>query len=388
MSRLLHRATTAVVAGFVVASMTAGSAVHDSRAEAAGSAPRARLAATLAANLRAHPAMPGESAAVEAPGLRVSAAVGYADPATRIPLTPQTPFRIASVTKTFVAAAVLRLVEQGVVRLDERIAPLVPPDTDTLLRSDGYRTGRITLHQLLDHSSGSFDYAASRDYDALNTADPGRHWTAAEQLRFAVEHGDPLAAPGREYHYADTNYVLLGEILERATGEPLATAVRREVGFERLGLDHTYWEELEPAPTGDAPRAHQFYDRAFDNIVLDHSADLYGGGGLVSTVGDVTTFFRALFDGRVFDHDTTLDAMLTVSRPGRHAGAALGIFATRIAGVRCYGHPGYWGTEAYACPALGMAFTIATNQADEAGLDTAPVQRRIVALARHARLRG
>ena len=72
--------------------------------------------------------------------------------------------------------------------------------------------------------------------------------------------------------------------------------------------------------------------------------------------------------------------MLTVSRPGRRDGAGLGIFATRIAGVRCYGHPGYWGTEAYACPALEMAFTIATNQADEAKLDTTPVQRTIVAV--------
>ena len=195
--------------------------------------------------------MPGEAAAVQAPGLHVSAAVGYADPATRTPLTPLTSFRIASVTKTFVAAAVLRLVEQGVLRLDAPIARLVPPDTDALLRSDGYRTDRITLRQLLDHTSGIFDYAASRDYDALNTGDPGRHWTPVEQLRFAVDHGHPLAAPGREYHYADTNYVLLGEILERATGEPLATAVRRQVGFERLGLDHTYWEELEPEPDGE-----------------------------------------------------------------------------------------------------------------------------------------
>ncbi len=266
--------------------------------------------------------MPGEAAAVQAPGVRATAAVGDADPATGMPLTPDTPFRIASVTKTFVAATVLRLVEQGKLALDDPIAPLLDPATDELLTSDRYRTARITVQQLLDHTSGVFDYAASAAYDELNTTDPGRRWTADDQLRFAVEHGDLLAAPGTRYHYADTNYVLLGQIVERATGESLPAAVRRLVGFERLGLDRTWWEQLEPAPAGVAAHAHQFYDDTFDNATLDASADLYGGGGLVSTVSDVTTFFRALFEGRVFDHDTTLDQMLRVSKPGKRAGAA------------------------------------------------------------------
>ncbi|MFN8025780.1 MAG: serine hydrolase domain-containing protein [Acidimicrobiia bacterium] len=342
----------------------------------------ARLEAALARNLRAHPSMPGEAAAVQAPGVRAAAAVGLADPDAGTALTPDTPFRIASVTKTFVAATVLRLVEQGTLVLDAPIASLLDPATDALLRGDGYRTDVITVRQLLDHTSGLYDYATSDAYDALNTSDPGRHWTAVEQLQFAMDHGDPLAAPGVKYHYADTNYVLLGQIVARITGESLPAAVRRLVGFERLGLDQTWWEQLEPARTGLPARAHQLYDDTFDNITLDASADLYGGGGLVSTVGDVTTFFRALFDGRVFDHDATLDEMLTVSKPGRRAGAALGIYRATIGGVRCYGHPGYWGTEAYACPALDAAFTIATNQADETELDTTPVQQAILALAR------
>lgn len=341
-----------------------------------------QLRTALTRNLRAHPAMPGEAAAVQAPGLRAAAAVGLADPGAGTPFTPDTPFRIASVTKTFVAATVLRLVEQGELDLDEPVATLLDPATNALLRDDGYRTGKITMRQLLDHTSGMYDYATSDAYDEINTSDPGRHWTADEQLRFAVDHGDPLAPPGRAYHYADTNYVLLGQIVERATGESLPAAVRRLVGFERLGLDHTWWEQLEPSPAGLAARAHQLSDDTFDNTALDASADLYGGGGLLSTVGDVTTFFRALFDGRVFDHDATLDAMLTVSKPGRRAGAALGVYRATIDGERCYGHPGYWGTEAYACPALDAAFTIATNQADETELDTTPVQRTILGIAR------
>ncbi len=156
--------------------------------------------------------------------------------------------------------------------------------------------------------------------------------------------------------------------------------MRTAIGFRRLGLDHTWWEQLESPPPGLAMRAHQYFGTTYDNIALDASSDLYGGGGLVSTVGDVTRFFRALFDGRVFDHTDTLDAMVTVSKPGRHAGAALGIFAADIAGERCWGHPGYWGTEAYFCPESSLAFAIETNQADEDTIDTTALQKTILRL--------
>jgi D-alanyl-D-alanine carboxypeptidase len=169
------------------------------------------------------------------------------------------------------------------------------------------------------------------------------------------------------------------------TGAPLARAVRDEIGFDRLGLDHTHWEQLEAAPAGQPERAHQYYDTTFDNIRLDASSDLYGGGGLVSTVGDLTRFYQALFDGQVFSDDATLDSMLTVAEPGRAAGAGLGIFTATIGGQRCWGHPGYWGTEAYACPKLSMAFALETNQANEADLDTRAVERTIVAITRAAR---
>jgi len=336
----------------------------------------------LEQNLEEYPGVPGEAAAVLLPGERIEAAAGYADPDNAVPLTPDTPFRIASVTKTFVAVAALRLVEQGRLELDAPVGPLLDPGTATLLTDDGYDPDRITVRMLLDHTAGLFDFAGSDAYDDVNTDDPGHRWTRAEQLRFAVDHGDPLAEPGAEYHYDDTGYLLVGEIIERIAGQPLPAAVRDLDDFDRLGLDHTWWETLEPAPTGEPARAHQFAGPDFDNAVLDASADLYGGGGMVSTVGDVARFFAALFDGRVFDHDSTLDEMLTVSEPGRRAGAALGIFATRIAGVRCWGHPGWWGTEAYHCPARNLTFALTVNQADEALLDTRPVARTILGLAR------
>jgi len=144
------------------------------------------------------------------------------------------------------------------------------------------------------------------------------------------------------------------------------------------------WEKLEPTPAGARPRAHQYYN-AFDNIALDASHDLYGGGGLISTVADLTTFSRALFWGEVFDDPKTLTTMQSVSSPGRKAGAAMGLFALDVAGERCYSHPGYWGTESTYCPRLDLAFARTTNQADDEEFDYQRLERVIVSLAKHAR---
>ena len=279
---------------------------------------RRRVVAAIEADLAANPGVPGEVVAVRAPGLDVVVGAGLADVASGTPLEGDTPFRIASVTKTFVAASVLRLVEQRRVRLDAPITRYLSPASIALLRTGGYRPRTITVRQLLRHTAGLFDYAATDEYDEINTTDPGHRWTRDEQLRFAMTHGEPVAQPGAQYHYSDTGYVLLGEILERVTGKSLPEAVRRLIGFHRLKLDHTYWEILEPTPAEAAPRAHQYYDD-FDNSTLDASHDLYGGGGLVSTVADVTRFYRALFHGKIFHGGRTLREMTRVAR-GRAAG--------------------------------------------------------------------
>jgi CubicO group peptidase (beta-lactamase class C family) len=92
------------------------------------------------------------------------------------------------------------------------------------------------------------------------------------------------------YAYSDTGYLLLGEIIERAAGAPLAEAYRTLLDFEGLHLDATYLESLEPAPPGIAARAHQYVGE-FDGFDLDPSFDGYGPAGLVSTVDDLSTFY-------------------------------------------------------------------------------------------------
>jgi D-alanyl-D-alanine carboxypeptidase len=369
-----------VAAALVLASSVAVPAGADADPAKA----RRRLVQALEADLATDPAIPGEVVAVRAPGLDVSAAAGLADRAGAVELRPETPFRIASVTKTFVAASVLRLVEQKKVRLDAPIARYLSPRTNRILRDGGYRPREITVRQLLRHTSGLFDYAATEEYDTINVRDPGHRWTPEEQLRFAMDHGEPIAEPGEQFSYSDTGYVLLGEIIERATGRSLPAAVRRLVGFHRLGLDHTYWETLEPAPAGEPPRAHQYYGDEFDNAGLDASHDLYGGGGLVSTVGDLTRFYRALFHGKVFDDERTLRRMLAVPAASRRTGAGMGIFRVVVDGERCYGHPGYWGTETIHCPRLDVTFARSINQADDSDFDSGPLEAVVADLARRA----
>jgi D-alanyl-D-alanine carboxypeptidase len=151
--------------------------------------------------------------------------------------------------------------------------------------------------------------------------------------------------------------------VERLTGMPLGPAVRRLVGFESLGLRHTWWETLEPAPSGIADRAHQYLG-GFDAYDIDPSFDLYGGGGIAAPMSDVAHFLTALLDGRVLAQRRTLDTMLA-PRSTEMAGYGLGIFGTVVRGVRGYGHSGFWGTSAMVFPDAGVTVAVAiTDQAE------------------------
>jgi D-alanyl-D-alanine carboxypeptidase len=320
------------------------------------------------------PAIRGAALAVSAPtlGLEWAGAAGLADPATGTAMTPSMPVRIASNTKTFVAAAVLRLVEDGRLDLDAPLAEALPREAADLLASDGYDLGAITVRHLLTHTSGIHDHTEGEAYAEAIVADPRHRWTPVEQIARAVALGDPHAPPGEVYSYCDTGYVLLGLVLERATGQPLAAAVRQLVDFEGLGLDSTWWETLEPAPAGVPDRAHQLFGDA-DTHGFDPSFDLYGGGGLVAPVDDVARFFGALFRGRVYHDPATLDLMLTTvegARPREDASAGslppgayrMGVWVRELEGRTVYQHTGFFGTVAAFVPDLDLTVAATVNQ--------------------------
>ena len=132
--------------------------------------------------------------------------------------------------------------------LDDPIAEHLAPATLELLRRGGYDPDAIHVRHLLMHTSGLYDYASDPKFVEYVLTHGRHHWTRTEQVRFAITHGKPYAPPGKDFHYSDTGYVLLGEIIERTTGRPLANAFRRLLGFDKLGLSHTYLESLEARP--------------------------------------------------------------------------------------------------------------------------------------------
>ena len=314
------------------------------------------------------PQMPGRLLHVLAPGLGIDAEVvaGATDLATGAPLVPGSRFRIASVTKPFVAAATLRLVEDGRLSLDDTVAELLEGEYADLLRSGGYDTDVITLRHLLTHTSGIYDFASDAydpsildGFTAQVHRSPARRWTRLEQVAFAVSHGRPYGAPGSRFAYSDTGACLVGEVLERVTGTTMGAAIRDLVGFERLGLAHTWQETVEAEPADIPPLSHQ-YEGEYDVADMDASVDLYGGGGLMSTCRDLGRFFRALLGGEVFGEPATLRTMTTtlvdvpladgVSGEDDPSSAAMFLFRHEIGGEEWWGHDGYWGTTAYTCP--------------------------------------
>lgn len=283
-----------------------------------------------------------------------SAAAGVADPDGRA-FTADTPLRIASNTKTFTAATVLRLWEDGRIDLDAPISGLVDPDFDEMLRNDGYDTNAITVRHLLMHTAGLPDHADDA-YVEMVMADPTRQWTRTEQLQVGVDNHDPLGPPNSQYSYSDTGYILLGDIIERLTGEPLAAVVRRELKFTKIGLDATWWEQVEQRPATSAPRARQ-YISGLDTTDWNGSIDVYGGGGLIMSSNDLVRFMAALMRGEIFDDAATLETMMSAPGhpfPDRYR---LGLFPREFQGYDGYTHEGFWGIHARFIPELDVAIS-------------------------------
>ena len=349
--------------------------------------------------VRGHDEVPAAALAVDAPrlGLAWQGAAGLADPAAGEVMTAEHPVWIASNTKTFVAATVLRLWERARLGLDDPIAAHLPAEYVEMLVGDGYDPDAITVRHLLTHTAGIYDHTESPSYGERIEVEPWHRWTPAEQVAAAMAWGDPYGGPGEVFRYSDTGYVLLGQVLERTAGKPLPATVRELVGFDRLGLRSTWWDTLEPRPPGVPKRAHQ-YDGGFDSYAVDASIDLYGGGGLAMPMGDLARFMRALFTGLVYADPATLDVMLapvTGAAPGPGEASLLtvpgvyrmGIFVVDVDGLAVYRHAGYWGTIACYAPELDVAVAATVNQNDarEALME---LERRTLLLVRRASVKA
>jgi len=239
-----------------------------------------------------------------------SGAAGIASQAGQVPMTKDTPIYVASVTKIYVAVAIMKLYEQGMLAPDDPMAEYLPGD---LIRGINVYQGHdysneITIAQLLAHTSGIPDYYEERGEDGKTLfevfkADQQRQWTAEEQIARARDEMTPRFKPGEKASYSDTNYQLLGKIIEARTGKPLQV-VFDELFFRPLGLKHTWLVGLSGPQEKPVAAVADVFSKD-ENITKMRSSTFYwADGGIVSTVEDAAMFLKALNEGRIIKKDT------------------------------------------------------------------------------------
>ena len=187
--------------------------------------------------------VPAVTLAVDGPGRsRFVAASGTEERDGDTPATAEAQFRVASTTKLFVATVVLQLVEEGRLRLDDPVSTYVP----------GFRHARgVTIRQLLNHTSGIPDYTRTDHFHEGLLADRDREWSTDELLALVADVRRDFA-PGTDYLYSNTGYLLLGRVIDTVTGSTWAAEVRRRI-LDPLRLQHTYVAGAEPVPAASCP---------------------------------------------------------------------------------------------------------------------------------------
>jgi CubicO group peptidase (beta-lactamase class C family) len=253
-----------------LASVTAAS-TPDKRAQALG---------RIAANYHALGQLDGAVLIADQGKIVYQHAFGLANREWNVPNTTHTVFRVASLTKQFTATLILQLAEQGKLRLDDKIGQYVPELAPEI-------GNRVTLHQLLNHTSGIVDYANFPGFWA------NRLGEKVPKADFLAIMNRPLEfEPGSQGHYSSSNYTLLGWVVEKQSGKPFGMALE-EMILRPLGMRETAYD----APDRVIPHKASGYVRALG--AYQPAAPLWipnvgAGGGVVSTTGDFFKLDRAL----------------------------------------------------------------------------------------------
>ncbi len=314
---------------------------------------------------------------------RWEAAAGPADAVdTRgTPLTPDTPFFVASITKRFLITLVLQAHERGELHLDDPLSAHLPGQvTDGLHVLHGVDHGAdITLRHLASHTAGLPDYCEKpregRSLFAELRAGEDRSWTFDDVMRMSKEQHRPhfapqdLSSPRQRARYSDTGYQLLIRVLELATGSDLATLLDERI-IHPLGLAHT-WLPGRSSPSLSTPPPSRLHDR---RRPLEVPRMMISSNDLMSTTGDLLRFQQALLGGELFARAGTV-ALLT-ERENRLRNApvlryGLGTMTFRVNAlgapgrrpVRLVGHSGSTGTWLFHCPQLDVHLVGSVDQA-------------------------
>jgi D-alanyl-D-alanine carboxypeptidase len=251
-------------------------------------------------------------------------------------------FRIASTTKTFVSTVALQLVDEGKLSLDDTVEKWLPG----LIKGNGNDGSKITVRELLGQTSGLYNYLEDPDLlgDLAKNIDKYRYdaTPAEEWVRIAMKHR-PEFAPGTQWKYSNTNYVVAAMIIQRVTGQPWDVEVEHRI-IAPLNLKHTYSTGANPFI--DGPHAHSYtqlpgQDKPYD--LTDTSLGHAGDAGLVSTTADLNTFFRALIDGKLLSRKALSE--METTRPADDADFPRGRYGLGLRWMPLSCGGGYWHHE-------------------------------------------
>ncbi|KEF56779.1 beta-lactamase [Exophiala aquamarina CBS 119918] len=314
--------------------------------------------------LAQRPDFPGIQLAISSPRYGIECKTSIHSNATEFaeepPLLVDTPWRIASITKTFTAVAALRLFEQKRLDLHAPIVNYLPQWAIPYLDQEQgvSNASKITSWMLLHHTSGLGDFASDPRWREAIVADPQYRWSQQAVLNWSATYAAPVGIPGAKYFYSDTGYTYLGLVIEHITQTGIAAAVRKLTRLDESCMPFTYWEILERTPQKIPPRAGQYY-QSLDSTQWDASFDLYGAGGLVSNSLDLNHFAKALHGGQVLGK-AAMELMYTTESSGTYG---CGLVNMSYAGHQAWGHTGFWGAWSEHIPSLDLTVSGTQNQA-------------------------
>ncbi|MEN8108308.1 MAG: serine hydrolase domain-containing protein [Pseudomonadota bacterium] len=329
------------------------------RADAATPHHNARLQSLLDAAAR--DGLPGVSLLVKGPGIDFQDAAGMADLLTGEPLTTNHAVYAASLGKTFTATVALQLCDEGLLGLETPITTWLPDEVTKHIPS----SGKITLRHLLSHTTGLIDYMNDdKAWRSDFLTDPRRKWTHSDVVPYLYD--KPLLfEPGTSYHYSNSNYILVGVIIEQVIGQPLHTLIRKRI-LTPLGLQHTF-NGHETVRSEE--RAHGYIKRRGRIIDTYPWYSHYGlaDSGIHSTPGELALFLKSLFTTEEILSETMRTEMTNVSELGHPPSRyGMGIIVQRSpwGAGRWYSHdgidPGYQADMMYL-PDLDLTVVLSAN---------------------------
>ncbi|MCB0745621.1 MAG: beta-lactamase family protein, partial [Ignavibacteriae bacterium] len=234
-----------------------------------------------------------------------SYASGYADLASKVELKPCNITRVGSTVKTFTAVSILLLQEDGELNIDDPITNYLSNQQIQGLEN----ASNCTIRQLLQHSSGIYNYIQDIQFQTASLNNLLKTWEPNELLDYA-RGKDAYFAQGTDVKYSNTNYILLGMIIDSVTNEPFYEFFRERI-FEPLGLEFTQFAALNNIPEGII----RSYIDLYSNLNLINST-YYSGwdyhtadGGLISNVYDMNAFFTALVGGEIISQSSLNEMM-------------------------------------------------------------------------------